>query len=714
MISMMYQLMRNSVLNFNKIQLTLYSWKKSIHNVAVQRKALNKILIANRGEIACRISKTAKKLGVKTVAIYSDVDKNSMHVELADEAYYIGPAPSAQSYLKQEAIISAAKQSKCQAIHPGYGFLSENTEFAELCEKKKIIFIGPPSSAIRDMGIKNTSKAIMAKAGVPIIEGYHGNDQTNQTLVSEARKIGFPVMIKAIRGGGGKGMRIAQNEMEFIEALESARTESQKAFGDSAVLIEKYVIEPRHIEVQVFADRHENAVYLFERDCSIQRRHQKVIEEAPAPGISEELRSELGSAAVRAAKAVGYVGAGTVEFIMDPKTNNFYFMEMNTRLQVEHPVTEAITGLDLVEWQLRVAAGEILPLTQNQINRKGHAFEARIYAENPRNNFLPGAGKLLYLETPSTTENVRVETGIRQNDQVSVHYDPMIAKLIVWGNNRNEALNILKSKLCEYNIAGLDTNVEFIKNICDHPKFKAGAVHTGFINENNDALFPKLQVPSELLAQSTLALILCEEMTALSTGLETNNLFSPFSTEAGFRVNHILERKFDFSINDEAYSVEVKYVEPEEFLMRINNIGPWRKVTGTLKKVGNALSLKAEIDGVINKLRFTRIDDTLYLFTNDREWKLDLRKPKYLEELTFKAERNAYSSISPMPGVVDKIFVKKEDVIRKGDPLLVIVAMKMEHIIKASADGIVENVFCSVGDNVAKDKLLVKLIENEA
>ncbi|XP_011050855.1 PREDICTED: methylcrotonoyl-CoA carboxylase subunit alpha, mitochondrial isoform X3 [Acromyrmex echinatior] len=430
---------------FHRSQLTSYA--QNSHQSVSQINKINKILIANRGEIACRITKTAKKLGIKTVAVYSEADRNSMHVEQADEAYCIGPAQSSQSYLRKDKIISVVKQAKCQAVHPGYGFLSENTEFAQLCQKENIIFIGPPATAIRDMGIKNTSKAIMTKAGVPIIEGYHGDDQTNETLLVEARKIGFPLMIKAVRGGGGKGMRIAQKESDFVEALESARTESEKAFGDSAVLLEKYVTEPRHVEVQIFADKHGNAVFLFERDCSVQRRHQKVIEEAPAPGISQQLRQELGEAAVRAAKAVGYVGAGTVEFIMDRNNHSFHFMEMNTRLQVEHPITEAITGLDLVEWQLRVASGEKLPLKQEQITLNGHAFEARIYAENPRNGFLPGAGHLLYLKPPEATDNVRVETGVRQNDEVSVHYDPMIAKLVVWGKDRSEALNVLISKL---------------------------------------------------------------------------------------------------------------------------------------------------------------------------------------------------------------------------------------------------------------------------
>lgn len=682
-----------------------------LHNEAAQIAKIDKILIANRGEIACRISRTAKRLGIKTVAVYSDADRKSMHVDLADEAYCIGPAQSSQSYLRQDKIISVAKKAKCQAIHPGYGFLSENTEFAELCQKEKIIFIGPPASAIRDMGIKNRSKEIMSAAGVPVIAGYHGDDQSNETLLLEAKKIGFPLMIKAIRGGGGKGMRIVLDENEFLDALESARTESQKAFGDSAVLLEKYVANPRHVEVQVFADKHGNAVYLFERDCSIQRRHQKVIEEAPAPGVSPELRSELGDTAVRAAKAVGYVGAGTVEFIMDQNNYNFHFMEMNTRLQVEHPVTEAITGLDLVEWQLKVAAGEVLPLKQEEIYLKGHAFEARIYAESPRNGFLPGAGHLSYLKTPEPSPTVRVETGVRQNDDVLVHYDPMIAKLVVWGNDRHEALRILRSKLCEYNVAGLDTNIEFIKDLCLHPSFQNGEVHTNFIAENSKDLFRDIHIPDEILVQGALALILYEEMNALNISLQTNNPFSPFATETGLRINHILSRTLNFTTDNKNIEVSVKYVEPEMFSMRTNNIGPWRKVIGTLKKVNNMLILSTEIDGVITKAKIAKLGNKLHLFTNNREWQLKIARPKYESQLTKSLDLEPCNAFSPMPGIVDKIFIKKGDKIQKGDALVVIIAMKMEHVIKASMNGIVEDVCCSVGDNVSKDKLLVKLSE---
>ena len=401
-------------------------------------------------------------MGVKTVAVYSDADRNSRHVAVADEAFHIGPPPSQQSYLRQDRIIEVAKRAGAQAIHPGYGFLSENVEFSELCQKSGLIFVGPPASAIRDMGIKSTSKIIMANADVPVVGGYHGEDQSLETLKAEAQKIGFPVMIKAVRGGGGKGMRIAATEADFEAQLESAKREAMKSFGDEIMLLEKYVEQPRHVEVQVFGDAHDNYVYLFERDCSVQRRHQKIIEEAPAPGLTDEVRKKIGEAAVKAARAVNYVGAGTVEFIMDKNAKDFYFMEMNTRLQVEHPVSEMITGTDLVEWQLLAAAGEKLPVTQKDIKLNGWSFEARIYAEDPDDGFMPGAGPLLHLSTPEAADNVRIETGVRQGDEVSVHYDPMIAKLVVWGGDRTAALSKLVTCLSEYNIDGLPTNVDFL------------------------------------------------------------------------------------------------------------------------------------------------------------------------------------------------------------------------------------------------------------
>ncbi|CAG8483519.1 6012_t:CDS:10 [Ambispora leptoticha] len=447
-----------------------------------ERKPLfDKILIANRGEIACRVIRTAKALGIKTVAVYSEADRKARHVKLSDEAYLIGPSPSRESYLNIEKIISVAKRSGAQAIHPGYGFLSENPLFAERLSIENITFIGPPASAIISMGSKSESKEIMTAASVPVVPGYHGSNQDPAFLKDKAAEIGYPVLIKAIKGGGGKGMRIVNDPSEFDLQLESSKQEAIKSFGDDQVLIEKYILTPRHIEVQVFGDMYGNAVYLFERDCSVQRRHQKILEEAPAPGLSEELRNELGQKAVTAAKAVNYVGAGTVEFIFDNETQQFYFMEMNTRLQVEHPVTEMVTNTDLVQWQLEVAAGNKLPLTQNDLRLDGHAFEARIYAENPDNNFLPDIGPLIHLHTPQSSSTVRLETGFEQGDEISVHYDPMIAKLIVKGVDRTEALRILRKALNDYEVVGLHTNIEFLKKLSSHPAFIAEELETGFI-----------------------------------------------------------------------------------------------------------------------------------------------------------------------------------------------------------------------------------------
>ncbi|XP_045358789.1 methylcrotonoyl-CoA carboxylase subunit alpha, mitochondrial isoform X4 [Leopardus geoffroyi] len=539
-----------------------WTWRQRTmkYSTTTAGRNIAKVLVANRGEIACRVIRTAKKMGIQSVAVYSEADKNSMHVDMADEAYSIGPAPSQQSYLSMEKIIQVAKISAAQAIHPGYGFLSENMEFAELCKQEGIIFIGPPSSAIRDMGIKSTSKSIMAAAGVPVVEGYHGEDQSDRCLREHARRIGYPVMIKAVRGGGGKGMRIVRSEEEFQEQLESARREAKKCFNDDAVLIEKFVDTPRHVEVQVFGDHHGNAVYLFERDCSIQRRHQKIIEEAPGPGINSDVRKKLGEAAVRAAKAVNYVGAGTVEFIMDSK-HNFYFMEMNTRLQVEHPVTEMITGTDLVEWQLKIAAGEKIPLSQEEITLQGHAFEARIYAEDPDNNFMPGAGPLVHLYTPQADLCTRIETGVRQGDEVSVHYDPMIAKLVVWAANRQAALTKLRYSLLQYNIVGLHTNIDFLLSLSGHPEFEAGNVHTDFIPQHRKELLPSRKATAkELLCQAALGLILKEKAMSDVFKIQSQDRYSPFASSSGRRLNTCYTR--NITLRDGKKISGVRYSDP--------------------------------------------------------------------------------------------------------------------------------------------------------
>lgn len=448
---------------------------------------IRKLLIANRGEIACRVIRTARSMGVNTVAVYSDADANALHVQMADEAVHLGPAPARESYLDIEKVIGAAQKTGADAIHPGYGFLSENADFCRACEAAGIIFVGPPTGAIEAMGSKSAAKRIMEEAKVPLVPGYHGANQDSGVIEGHAERIGYPVLLKAAAGGGGKGMRRVDRPQDFMEALEAAKREARNAFNDDIMLVERYVLSPRHVEIQVFCDSHGNGVYLHERDCSVQRRHQKVVEEAPAPGVSPELRARMGEAALRAAKAIGYVGAGTVEFLLDSR-GEFYFMEMNTRLQVEHPVTEMITDQDLVQWQLLVAGGEELPLQQQDIPLTGHAMEVRIYAEDPDNDFLPATGTLLRHCPPHQDDSVRVDTGVQSGDEISVHYDPMISKLIVHGSNRREALAKLDRALREYQIAGLTHNIPFLRRVINHSAFAGSAVTTHFIEENEAAL----------------------------------------------------------------------------------------------------------------------------------------------------------------------------------------------------------------------------------
>ncbi|KAM8804876.1 methylcrotonoyl-CoA carboxylase subunit alpha, mitochondrial [Eudromia elegans] len=671
---------------------------------------IEKILIANRGEIACRVMRTARRMGVKSVAVYSEADRNSMHVAMADEAYCIGPAPSQQSYLAMEKIIQVAKASAAQAVHPGYGFLSENTEFAELCKQEGIIFIGPPSSAIRDMGIKSTSKAIMSAAGVPVVEGYHGEDQSDECLKEHAKRIGYPVMIKAVRGGGGKGMRIAHSENEFLDQLESARREAKKSFNDDAVLIEKFVDNPRHVEVQVFGDQHGNAVYLFERDCSVQRRHQKIIEEAPGPGINPEVRKRLGEAAVKAAKAVHYVGAGTVEFIMDSQ-HNFYFMEMNTRLQVEHPVTEMITGTDLVEWQLRVAAGEKIPLRQEEILLRGHAFEARIYAEDPNNNFMPGAGPLLHLSTPLPDSFTRIETGVRQGDEVSVHYDPMIAKLVVWAEDRQAALRRLRYSLNQYNIVGLNTNIDFLLSLSGHPQFEAGNVHTNFILQHYDELFPAQRAtPHEVVCQAALGLILKEKVATDAFRDQSGDKYSPFASSSGRRINILYTRKLSLLDGENTVDVMVNYNREGSYSMQIKD--KTFLISGDISKEGNSLYLRSSINGAVSKSKLVILDNTIYLFTPEGSAQIGVPVPKYLSAVS--SEGMQAGAIAPMTGTIEKVFVKAGDKVQTGDPLMVMIAMKMEHTIRAPKAAVIKKVNFQEGAQANRHAPLVEFVDEES
>ncbi|KAK2171857.1 hypothetical protein NP493_1019g00020 [Ridgeia piscesae] len=647
-------------------------------------------------------------MGIQTVAVYSDADRHALHVALADEAYHIGPAASHLSYLNQQTITKVSKMAGVQAIHPGYGFLSENVEFAGLCEKEGLTFIGPPASAIRDMGIKSTSKQIMAAADVPVILGYHGDDQSEERLLSEAEKIGFPVMIKAVRGGGGKGMRVAMDRDTFLQQLTSAKTEAQKSFGDQVMLVEKFVETPRHVEVQVFGDHHGNYVYLFERDCSVQRRHQKIIEEAPAPGLTEQTRQAIGEAAVRAARAVNYVGAGTVEFIVDSE-QRFYFMEMNTRLQVEHPVTEMITGTDLVEWQIRVAAGEELPIKhQEDLRLSGHAFEARIYAEDPDNDFMPGAGPLVYLSTPEPNEHVRIETGVRQGDEVSVHYDPMIAKLVVWSTDRSAALRKLRSALRQYNIVGLNTNIRFLDNLAGHDAFRSGDVHTGFIGQHYDDLFPKKELSDITLCHAAMAIVLAEHDQVMRAAANSKDPFSPFAVGCGVRVNDLYQRQLKLRDGDKELTVSVDYCHDGSFI--VSHCGATYQVEASLDSDQTGCKwLTCRIDGVQQKVKVVSIGNSLNIFARDASYQLEVSEPDFVS--ASHGVTSSGGAVAPMPGVIEKVTASVGQAVEEGDPLLVMIAMKMEYVIRAPMAGVIKDVPYKVGDTVNKGAALVQFEE---
>ncbi|XP_060553630.1 methylcrotonoyl-CoA carboxylase subunit alpha, mitochondrial-like [Ruditapes philippinarum] len=694
----------NPLSKFNRLSIQILQ-NRSFSNKA----SIEKILIANRGEIACRVIKTARSLGIKTVSVYSDADRNALHVSMADEAYHIGPAAANQSYLCQDKILDVARKSGAQAIHPGYGFLSENVEFAELCGEKGIIFIGPPSTAIRDMGIKSTSKSIMSAAGVPIIEGYHGEDQSDSRLKQEAAAIGYPVMIKAVRGGGGKGMRISMTESEFDEQLESARREAMKSFGDQVMLIEKFVEMPRHVEVQVFGDKHGNYVYLYERDCSVQRRHQKIIEEAPAPGLTEETRRAIGEAAVRAAQAVNYVGAGTVEFIMD-KDQKFYFMEMNTRLQVEHPVTEMVTGTDLVDWQIKVAAGEPLPVIQSDIKLNGHAFEARIYAEDPNNSFMPGAGPLLHLSPPQCDRNTRIDTGVRQGDEVSVHYDPMIAKLIVWSEDRESALRRCRSALTQYQVLGLNTNIQFLTDLAKHPEFMKGNVHTDFIPQFSQDLFPEHVTSTTAVCQAAVAMVIQQSQKIEKEAKNTQDPFSPFSMCSSMRINQNPTRWINLLDGEKELKMEVVTNLDGSYI--VNFAGQSYTVLANIEQSGDKTNIITIIDGVKTQASIVTVGNSLHLFTAEGQHELKLPIPKFM--LSTGEGGSLGDAVSPMPGVIEKVTVTPGTSVEKGDPLVIMIAMKMEYVIRAPKSGIVESVFYKVGDTVQKGVALVHFQDNKS
>jgi 3-methylcrotonyl-CoA carboxylase alpha subunit len=665
-----------------------------------------KILIANRGEIACRVAATARRMGIRTVAVYSEADAGSKHVAVCDEAVLIGPAPVKESYLLGERIIAAAKATGAQAIHPGYGFLSENAEFAEAVEAAGLVFIGPPAKSMRAMGSKSAAKQLMEGANVPLVPGYHGDDQDSALLHKQADRIGYPVLLKASAGGGGKGMRVVERSEDFEAALASCKREAISSFGDDKVLVEKYLTRPRHIEIQVFADTLGNCVYLHERDCSVQRRHQKVLEEAPAPGMTLERRMAMGEAAVAAARAVGYVGAGTVEFIAN-QDGSFYFMEMNTRLQVEHPVTEMITGTDLVEWQLRVAAGQPLPKKQSELTINGHSIEARVYAENPEKGFLPSIGTLRHMNVPAAVEfelggapghpaAVRVDSGVREGDEISPFYDPMIAKLIVWGADRTQALARMSQALSEFQIVGLATNIAFLKRLVESPAFSNADLDTGLIERNGGVLFPQSKAaPAAPLALAALSLVESEKDKSSSVA---RNPADPWGQALGWRMNGDYQRQLSFTddyaagTDSKAYAVKLTY---HAHGWDIEMAGTSSKLE-LVKRDGAELSIR--LGGTATHGSVRRDGEIFHVFTGGRHYTL-----AYNDPMAHAGEHEAGGGrlTAPMPGKVVAVMIANGAEVQKGQPLVIMEAMKMEHTIAAPSDGLVEEVLYAVGDQVA-------------
>ncbi|MDN3377916.1 MULTISPECIES: acetyl-CoA carboxylase biotin carboxylase subunit [unclassified Pseudoalteromonas] len=651
-------------------------------------QSLQKILIANRGEIACRVMRTAKQMGLTTVAVYSDADKHAQHVKLADEAYHIGAAPSKDSYLVADKILKVALDANVDCIHPGYGFLSENSEFAKTCEQHNIAFIGPPASSIEAMGSKTRAKEIMAAANVPLVPGYYGDKQEPEFLQAEAEKIGYPVLIKAAFGGGGKGMRIVQHAKDFLTALQGAQREAIAGFGNDLVLLERYVNKPRHVEVQVFADNHGNCVYLGDRDCSLQRRHQKVIEEAPAPGLSDGLRKEMGEAAVRCALAINYRGAGTVEFLLCG--DEFFFMEMNTRLQVEHPVTEMVTGVDLVNWQINVAAGNTLPLEQADIVLQGHSFEARIYAEDPSNDFIPCSGTIDGLYIPAESEFVRIDTGIKQGDEISPFYDPMIAKLIVHDDNRTAALSRLSTALEQFHLSGFSCNVSFLHNLANHPTFKQGAPDTHFIEEQGDALITN---DAALNAVSKIIAAFC-----YLTDLNSNGS-SPWDQLSGFMLNR--ESVITIPFSDRPITATKLN---DGFIIHLDSVD--YTITGSIEN--NLCQLF--INGDKHRCHVVNTANSITVMYKALQTTFELTNKHYVSE----HESEALPLAAPLNGTVVKHLVEVGQQIKKGDAVVIIEAMKMEYTLNAPHDGILQSYCFAQGELVSHGALLAIVTDENA
>jgi 3-methylcrotonyl-CoA carboxylase alpha subunit len=658
-----------------------------------------KILIANRGEIACRVIKTARRMGIRSVAVYSEADAGARHVRLADEAVCIGAPPPKESYLVVDKIIAAAVATGAQAIHPGYGFLSENEEFAEACARNGIVFVGPPVTAIRAMGSKSEAKKLMEKAGVPLTPGYHDDKQEPDFLRQQADDIGYPVLIKAAAGGGGKGMRAVNKSEEFLDALASCKREAASSFGDQHVLIEKYLQRPRHIEIQVFGDSHGNCVYLFERDCSVQRRHQKVVEEAPAPNMPPERRAAMGKAAVDAAQAVGYVGAGTVEFIVN-QDGTFYFMEMNTRLQVEHPVTEMITGLDLVEWQLKVAAGETLPLRQEQLVIRGHALEARIYAEDPDKGFLPSIGRLIHLAPPAETLHVRVDTGVEQDDEISPHYDPMIAKLIVWDETRERALARMLQALADYRVVGVSNNIGFLSRLVACPAFAQADLDTGLIERERAFLFPEgAEPPAEAWLVAALAELIRDQQYAAAEADESSDPFSPWHARDGWRLNGNARREIKLRSGEIEKVVNAGYAA-DSFTLEFEG-----QTTTAAGSFAGASELRVDLGGRRINVTVVSANEKRHVFIDGVCFIFSAIDPLFHAGSGGGAEGGL---TAPMPGKVIALIAPVGARVEKGAPLLILEAMKMEHTIAAPAAGLVKAFLFSVGEQVSDGAELVE------
>ena len=652
---------------------------------------LRRLLIANRGEIVCRIARSARQMGITSIAVYSEADATARHVRLADEAYYLGPSPPAQSYLDAAKIVALAKRVGADAVHPGYGFLSENAAFADAVVQAGLIFVGPPAAAIRAMGSKSASKAAMAAVGVPVAPGYHGDEQTAQKLAAEAQRVGFPLIIKASAGGGGKGMQVVNSAAEVAAAVESAQRLARTAFGDDRLLLERYFPRARHVEVQVFADSHGATLSLFDRDCSVQRRHQKIIEEAPAPGLRDEVRAAMSQAAIQTARAVGYVGAGTVEFLVD-ESQKFYFMEMNTRLQVEHPVTELITGLDLVEWQLLIAQGEPLPKSQSDIRQRGYAVEARLYAEDPLHGYLPSVGQITHLRWPEAAPQLRLDSGVDCGDEVSTFYDPMLGKVIAWGESRVAAADRLRRALADIEIVGVTTNRALLISVLGDEEFRQGGIATNFLDQRRAELAFGDPLAGDI--DAVLAALWCATRRTAGDAL--------WEDTRGWRLAAPPSSAWSFGER----TVRLEWRAPEHYVARLGTQDYALRIAAR-----GAQALEVEVGGQMRRVRIVEADQQLHLFRDGHAVQLRLSRTE--DALAVSAVAEQGSLLTPLPGTVVAVHVKSGQEVVRGAPLVTVEAMKMEHTLSAPYDGTVTRIAAAVAERVAAGAILVELAPRE-